>query len=225
MSRAIDITNMRFGRLVAKSFEYSDENNVHFWRCLCDCGNEIVVRKKDLHSGNTKSCGCYKNDICKQVNTTHGMGDTKIYRIWRGLKSRCYCNSQNSYKNYGARGITVCDGWKNSFESFYQWAIENGYREEVVGKRQNNITIERIDNSKGYFPENCRWATAVEQANNRRTNTILYLNGEPDTIANWSRRLQMPYHYIQNWRKRGKTFEDIVRQYNNKFDRKECEGV
>lgn len=117
--------------------------------------------------------------------TTHGMARTRIYRIWAGMKSRCNNPKDDDYKNYGGRGITVCEDWDNSFEPFHTWAISAGYRDD--------LTIDRIDNNKGYCPENCRWATRKEQNRNFRPNHLVTINGETKCLASWADELGINY--------------------------------
>lgn len=178
MGGLIDLSNKKFGMLTVIKRSGTSNDNQAMWECRCDCGNICLVRGRDLRDGHTKTCGCKSHELTNNAKITHGKTKSRLYGIWRSMKSRCYVKSCKEYDNYGGRGITVCDEWLNDFQAFYGWSMENGY--------QDNLTIDRKNNDKGYSPDNCRWATAKEQANNTRNNHFLEYNGEIHTIAEWS---------------------------------------
>ena len=127
--------------------------------CKCECGNTTIVYKCNLARGHTKSCGCNRSINGKKLLTKHGLSGTRPHRIWVEMKHRCYLKSDTNYKKYGARGVKVCDEWRNDFKAFYDWSMGNGYSDE--------LTLDRIDGTGNYEPNNCRWATYKEQNLNR----------------------------------------------------------
>lgn len=187
MSKRMDLNGRKFGKLTVLKYSYVSHGN-SFWECRCDCGNTVTVQGGHLLSGHTLSCGCYQKAATSAAKKTHGMTRTRIYRIYRHMLERCFSKSSAGYKDYGARGITVCKGWKENFENFRDWSLANGY--------SDNLSIDRIDNDKGYSPENCRWATNLIQCNNRRSNVFVEYNGKRMTLASWARNLNLKYQSL-----------------------------
>ena len=205
MAKINDLTGRRFGRLVVLNREKS-KNGKTCWLCQCDCGNKKIIKTTHLISKNTISCGCYRTEKHKKSITLfkkkHGLSKDRIYKILNGIKQRCLNKNSKIYKNYGGRGITICDEWKNDFMAFYKWSMENGYKDD--------LTIDRIDNNGNYEPSNCRWVTAKEQANNTRHNHFIEFNGEKYTISQWADFLKINRNIIDKRIQAGKTnVEDI----------------
>lgn len=189
MSICVDLTGMRFGKLiVVKKLKINPHREME-WLCLCDCGNEYVSTSNRLTTGKTTCCHSCAMKKISDTNKKHGCEPRKLWNMFQNMKTRCYNKKYFLYHRYGGRGITVCDEWKNDFIAFRKWAFDTGWDE--------SLTLDRIDNDKGYCPENCKWSSVREQANNRSTNVYLEHNGQKDTLANWSRRLNIPYHVLQ----------------------------
>lgn len=198
--KALDLTNKRFGALVAIKTTSRNKRGERIWMCKCDCGKTTYVIAGSLASGNTKSCGCVGSRKIRQRNYRHGMAKTRIYNIWLRMRQRCSDDKCLEYNLYGGRGITVCNEWMD-FEQFHNWAISNGYKE--------NLTIDRIDVNGNYEADNCRWATRLQQANNKSTNHVIEYNGESKTLAEWSRETGIGSSLIR-WRlKQGWDLKDV----------------
>lgn len=180
MGKFKDITGQRFGRLTVL-YQLHNTKGRTKWLCICECGNLVEVITNSLRQGLTKSCGCLNREIV----TKHGKSNTKMYNAWRHITQRCYNENCKAYKHYGARGITMCDEWKDSFQAFYDWSMANGYAD--------NLTIDRIDNNKGYEPSNCRWITMKQQERNKRNNRQFTYNGETHCITEWCEMLGINY--------------------------------
>ena len=191
--KSLDLTNKKFNKLTVIK-KVKNQNHKTMWLCQCDCGNTTLVITSNLTCNRIKSCGCLKNEQLIKRNTTHNQRHTHLYEVWKTMKQRCNNPRSKSYKNYGGRGIKVCDDWVNSFKSFYEWSMLNGYKK--------GLTIDRINNNGNYCPENCRWADRITQANNSRWNKHITINGKDDTLANWLRFYNIKdYEYYKRIKK------------------------
>lgn len=181
----IDITNEKYGLILVLSEDKTrcQDSRYRYWRCLCECGNEVIVRQDHLRTGNTKSCGCLKN------TKKYSQQVAKVHKAWVNMKSRCYSEKSEYYKHYGGRGIKVCDRWLESFENFY---------EDMGDKPSKDHSLDRIDNDGDYCPENCRWATWEEQANNRSNNRTVNIKGKSKTLAEWCREYDIDQRLVSS---------------------------
>lgn len=174
-----DLEGQKFGRLTVLGLADKIKQGNSVWHCKCECGNQRVVLSNNLKRGHTMSCGCFNIQKVKEAQTTHGHTvnnkRSKVYCIWREMNRRCSDPKRECYPDYGGRGIKVCDRWLK-FENFLA----------DMGNPPHGMSIDRKDNNKGYYKENCRWATRKEQNNNTRRNHLLTLNGRTQTVAQWS---------------------------------------
>lgn len=212
--KLIDLTGRKFGRLTVLKRADNSKSNGTKWLCKCDCGKEIEVLASHLKDGHTKSCGCFSREVASENSKTHGMTNTRLYRIYKKMYRRCYFPKTKYYDNYGGRGITICPEWlgERGFENFAKWALENGY--------SDNLSIDRIENDKGYSPDNCRWATRKEQANNTRSTVFLTYKGETKPASEWSEITGIKQDTL-TWRKRNgwsdeKCIETPKREFKSK---------
>ena len=204
MSKLIDLTGQRFGRLTVIERAENAGNKQIRWLCKCDCGGKVTVRGDHLRSSYVLSCGCLNRENTskrsRKLMTKHGLYYTRLYKTWSNMKDRC-CNPKNrSYPRYGGRGITVCEEWLHNFQAFYDWAMANGYRDD--------LSIDRIDNDKGYSSDNCRWATAEMQLNNVSTNRRVTINGKIMTLKQWCELFKMNYETVRYRLNKGWTPEE-----------------
>lgn len=158
-----------------------------YYLCICDCGKTKITRKTSLIYGKCKSCGCleYKNQTSKQNKyKKHGKTGTRLYKCWCNMKSRCYRKNDIDYKYYNKLGIKVCKEWKNNAVAFMDWAVKNGY--------QDNLTLDRINTYGDYCPKNCRWITLAEQNKNQTQTTKIKYNNKIYNLSELSRLLNIP---------------------------------
>lgn len=196
--KKIDITGHVYGRLTVISF-HSIKNGNARWLCLCECGKTTISHLMSLRRGSAKSCGCLRNELRKLNSTTHGMSYSKIHRIWRAMLERCHNVNCKGYRHYGGRGITVCDEW-----------LEFGNFFEDMGDRPTpKHSLDRVNTELGYSKANCRWATMIEQQNNRRDNVWITYKGKTKTTSQWSRFFNLPRRLIADRFKAGHNLEDV----------------
>ena len=175
-----DLTGKRFCRWFVEGRAPNDIHRHSMWYCVCDCGTRRIVSGINLRSGDSKSCGCLNNER-RYERVKHGGSGTRLYHIWKNIKSRCYNVNSPRYSEYGGRVILMCDEWKNDFSLFRDWAINNGYND--------SLTIDRIDNNGCYSPDNCRCVNNTIQQNNKRNNHLITFNGKTQTMSQWSKEL------------------------------------
>lgn len=206
-----DLKGKQFGRLTVIERSGSDANKNATWLCRCDCGNCKVISSASLVHGDTKSCGCLHRERVSNSMRTHGKSKTRLYRVWAGMKNRCYNPEASNYQYYGALGINVCDEWKDDFVAFESWALLNGY--DATASAQE-CTLDRIDNTKGYSPENCRWANHSDQCNNQSTNRVFTYNGQTHTMSEWAKLVGIKYTTLRSRVRNGMAFEDAISPYD-----------
>lgn len=207
----ISMTGERFGKLLVIE---KAEKPLHikskgtYWLCVCDCGNDIVVRRSGLVSGSTKSCGCIRSNRDSNT-TTHNMTNTRFYKIWCNMKERCYSKNHDSYSYYGGRGIFVSESWL-SFENFMK-DMHDLYVEFEMKNGRDSATLDRVDYDGNYCKENCRWLTIQEQARNRSSNIAVTVDGRHySTLSELAECYGLSYRTIYSRYKNGKRDLELV---------------
>lgn len=217
MGKVTDLVGQRFGRLlVIERYGYTDaKRRLPTWLCQCDCGNIIQLSTGRINFEDTKSCGCLRRKTTIDRNKTHGFSKTRLYKIWVGMKKRCYNEKSENYRNYGGRGIAICNEWLDDFMAFRKWALESGYAK--------NLSIDRIDTNGNYEPSNCRWATNTEQARNQRKTIHFELFGERKTLSEWCEYAEIKYmRAYQRYKNGNFPFDEIeLEKIRTKISRKE----
>lgn len=191
----------KYGNLYVSNFAYEKpvfdqkrnrvSKRLYFVKCRCDCGNEKIINAETIRRHQVISCGCsIKQRLKSGLHIKHGQTNTRLYRIWCKMKNRCYDSKCADFQYWGGKDIKLCSEWKNNFNNFYDWAMNNGYKE--------NLTIDRIDGNKDYCPDNCRWATPKEQANNTKRNRLIFYKNQTKTLAQWCDFFGMRYGLIRD---------------------------
>lgn len=185
MSKPLNLKGNIYGKLTVLSRSQNNSRGRAMWLCKCECGKEKIISSDNLTQGKTKSCGCAKFE---SHNKKHGLTKTDIHNKWISMRQRCNDKNHKSYSRYGAIGINVCEEWNNSFEEFAKWSFKNGYKD--------GLSLDRIDNNQGYYPDNCRWVEWKKQCNNRSSNILIEYNGEIKTLKEWQEILNFDYNLV-----------------------------
>ena len=212
-----DLTHLKFGRLlVLKDTGKKNSDRRHIWLCLCDCGQIVEVSSHELGT-KTNSCGCLRKDLTGNRNKIHGLSNTRLFDEWNLMKTRCLNPNTKSYAYYGGRGITICPEWSDEFLNFYNWAINNGYADD--------LTLDRKDTNGNYEPDNCRWVTMKVQSNNRRNNHMITYDGKTQSLQMWSEELGISRTVLSDRLNRLKwSIEDAFKTpYLGKAGEKRCQ--
>ncbi len=197
------IIGCRYGKLTVIKEVGVNKYGKKLWECECDCGNKVIHSSSELNYGRVKSCGCLKHES-GEMRKKYNARDRKLYFRWSNIKGRCYNPNDPAYNNYGGRGIKMCPEWEMDFFAFRDWSIENGYNEL--------LSIDRIDNNKGYSPDNCRWTDHKTQSNNRRSNHYITINGVTKTMKQWSEEYGIAYHQVQKRIASGWSEQDAIQK-------------
>lgn len=215
MSKRIDLTGQKFDRLKVISYVGTNNRREALWKCECKCGNVKIILGSSLRNGKTKSCGCLNSEKSRKklhdYNITHGESRTRLYTIWNNMIQRVQNEKNKRYKDYGGRGIQVCEEWKK-FENFRKWALENGYA--------NKLTLDRKNNDGEYSPENCRWTDWETQNNNKQQSRKLKYKGETKTVTQWAKIMGLSRETLKDRINAGWTIEKALETPVRKINRK-----
>lgn len=201
MPNKIDLSGRKFGDLTAISESGRDRHGAVMWKCSCACGNTSVVRGSILTQGIQRSCGCAKKEP-----RTHGMTGTPLHRRWLAMKGRCMNPRNWEYRNYGGRGISICDRWLHSFENFY---------EDMHAGFDESLELDRINVNGNYEPSNCRWVSRREQQRNRRNNHVLMVGAVSKTVIEWAEDTGLKANTIITRIRRGWPVERLLEIANS----------
>lgn len=204
LKRYEDLSGRKFGKLTVIEYAGESKHQKAQWECLCECGNTKIVIAGNLKNRKTKSCGCIHKEQLSRIRKKHGETGSRLYTTWRGMKDRCSNPNNRDFKNYGGRGIEVTKCWFDDFEVFSKWAKETNYND--------NLTLERKDPNGNYEPDNCEWIPMSEQSKNRRSNHYITINGETNTIADWSRLSGVDRNTIRRRSERGITGVNLIKK-------------
>lgn len=200
-----DISGKRYNKLVVLEDGFKKDNDI-WCKVLCDCGNIKFIRKSSIKNNNSRSCGCIHSIELSDRNKKHLLSKTKIYKIYHAMKKRCYDKNDNEYKNYGERGISICNEWLNDFMIFYNWSIQNGYTE--------GLSIDRIDVNGNYNPNNCRWIEKSIQQLNKRNSIRFLINGDYKNLCIICKEYNIKYSIVyKHLKKYGE--ESVIKKYFN----------
>jgi hypothetical protein len=180
--KIIDLNGKAFARLTVIEFAGQKKGGRALWRCRCECGKEAVVPGDCLRDGRSRSCGCLKLEMIRgnKYGVTHEACGHPLFHVWNGMMARCNNKKHQQYADYGGRGIKVCERWRDPWKFF-----------EDMGERPDGATLERVNNGKGYDPENCRWATRKEQMRNKRTNRLIRFRGQTKPLSQWAEEVEI----------------------------------
>lgn len=191
-----DHTGQKFGKLTILSFNHKTGTN-YYWNCICDCGNISIVQYANLYTKQTVSCGCHKDTM----RITHGLRKHRLYNIYRGMLARCYDTNSIQYKDYGGKGINICDQWKNDINSFFTWAFNNGYADD--------LQLDREYNDRDYYPDNCRFVTRSKNCRNKSNNIKVTYQGISKLLIDWCEELQLDYNLVRSRLRSGHSIEEL----------------